>query len=204
LLGADFYAQNQIPGDIEHLHFNSTYRVREGEHAAILGYPLFLGLNVGNDGLFFKCYTVNVKNDEDDAFLSFLEWDVFRAELKLAKSAPPAIAPFSNKAYNLTRSTVKRNRYVAVQEFHLGLDFSPNAIGARLAEGSYIAVQIPENMQLSGAGRTGSTTPTRPGQPTLQSFLPPWRRQSEGRECSTPSPLSAARATTALPLRRSV
>ena len=43
----DFYAQNQVPGDVEHLHFNAAYRVREGEQAAILGYPIFVGLNVG-------------------------------------------------------------------------------------------------------------------------------------------------------------
>ena len=40
----DFYAQNQVPGSIEHLHFNATYRVREGEEAAIIGYPIFVGL----------------------------------------------------------------------------------------------------------------------------------------------------------------
>ena len=35
----DFYAQNQIPGDVEHLHFNVTVRAKEGEQAAIIGYP---------------------------------------------------------------------------------------------------------------------------------------------------------------------
>ena len=39
----DFSAQNQVPGEVEHLHFNATYRVREGEQAAILGYPIFVG-----------------------------------------------------------------------------------------------------------------------------------------------------------------
>jgi hypothetical protein len=39
----DFYAQNQVPGNVEHLHFNATYRVREGEQAAIVGYPIFVG-----------------------------------------------------------------------------------------------------------------------------------------------------------------
>ncbi|MHC4789365.1 MAG: hypothetical protein ACYS8K_09225, partial [Planctomycetota bacterium] len=32
----DFYAQNQVLGNVEHLHFNATYRVREGEQAAIV------------------------------------------------------------------------------------------------------------------------------------------------------------------------
>src|ERR1700722_15090034 len=41
----DFYARNQVPGHVEDLHFNATYRVREGERAAVRGYPIFLGLN---------------------------------------------------------------------------------------------------------------------------------------------------------------
>jgi hypothetical protein len=33
----DFAAQNQVPENVEHLHFNATYRVREGEQAGIAG-----------------------------------------------------------------------------------------------------------------------------------------------------------------------
>lgn len=143
----DFYAQNQLPGNVEHLHFNTTYRVREGEQAAILGYPVFVGLNVGVEGVAFKCFTVNVKNDADEAFLSFLESDVFKAGLKLAATVQPAIAPFSGMAYGITKSIAGRNRNVAVQDFYMGLDFSNISMRARLAEGSYLAVQIPETIQ---------------------------------------------------------
>ena len=143
----DFYAQNQLPGNVEHLHFNATYRVREGEQAAIVGYPIFVGLNVGSEGLSFKCYTVNVQNDEDEAFLGFLESDVFKAGLKLAATAQLAIAPFSDMAMALTRRIATRNRNVPVQDFYLGLDFSDIPMRARLATGSYLAVQIPETFQ---------------------------------------------------------
>jgi hypothetical protein len=143
----DFYAQNQVPGDVEHLHFNATYRVREGEQAAILGFPVFVGLNVGTEGLVFKCFTVNVKNDEDEMFLGFLDSDVFKAGLKLASTMQPAIAPFSQMAFGLTKSIATRNRNVPVQDFYMGLDFSSIATRARLAEGSYLAVQIPETLQ---------------------------------------------------------
>ena len=143
----DFYAQNQVPGGVEHLHFNATFRAREGEQAAIVGYPLFVGLNVGPEGVAFKCFTVNVKNDEDEAFLGFLESDVFRAGLKLATTAQPAIAPLSEGALNLTKFIARRHRNVPVQDFYLGLDFSDVPMRARLAEGSYIAVQIPETLQ---------------------------------------------------------
>jgi hypothetical protein len=143
----DFYAQNQVPGDVEHLHFNATHRVQEGEHAAILGYPIFVGLNVGTEGVAFKCFTVNVRNDQDEAFLGFLDSDVFKAGLKLASTVQPAIAPFSEMALGLTKSIATRSRNVPVQDFYLGLDFSAIPMRARLAEGSYLAVQIPESMQ---------------------------------------------------------
>jgi hypothetical protein len=143
----DFYAQNQVPDQVEHLHFNATYRVREGEQAAVIGYPLFVGLNVGGEGVAFKCFTVNVQNDEDQAFLGFLESDVFKSGLKLVSTLQPAIAPFSEMALSLTKSIAGRNKNVPVQDFYMGLDFTNIATRARLAEGSYIAVQIPETLQ---------------------------------------------------------
>jgi len=142
----DFYAQNQVEGNVEHLHFNATYRVREGELAAIVGYPIFVGLNVGAEGVVFKCLTINVKNDDDEAFLGFLESDAFKAGLQLASTAQPAIGLFSETALGLTKGIAARNRNVPVQEFYMGLDFSSIAAGARLAEGSYLAVQIPETV----------------------------------------------------------
>ncbi|PZN70502.1 MAG: hypothetical protein DM484_28375 [Candidatus Methylumidiphilus alinenensis] len=143
----DFYAQNQLPNEVESLHYNATYRVQSGEHAGITGYPIFVGLRVGGEGVSFRCYTVNVKNDQDETFLEFLESDEFRQGLRLLEGAQPVIAPFSQMAYNLTRSIAKRNRNVPVQEFHMGLDFSDIPTRARLAEGAYIAVQIPESEQ---------------------------------------------------------
>ncbi len=143
----DFYARNQVAGQAEDLHFNATYRVREGERAAIAGFPIFVGLNVGTDGIAFRCHTVNVKNDEDEAFLDVLEGDVFKSGLKLATTAQPAIQPLTGLALAVTKSLAKRHRNVSVQDFYLGLDFAGTAMGARLAEGDYIAVQIPESFQ---------------------------------------------------------
>ncbi len=142
----DFYAQNQLPDTTEHLHFNSTYRVREGERAALLNYPIFLGLNVGNNGLIFKCFTVNVKNEEDEAAIQFLESDVFKTGLQLATTVQPAIKPLSEMAIGFTKTIANRRKNIPVQDIQIGLDFSNNPMGARLAEGVYIAVQIPETL----------------------------------------------------------
>jgi hypothetical protein len=143
----DFYGRNQVPGAAEDLHFNASYRAREGEHAAVRGYPIFLGLGVGQVGVAFHFHTVNVKNDGDEAFLDFLEGDTFKSGLKLATTAQPAIAPLSGMALALTKAIAKRNRNVSVQDCYLGLDFAGTSMGARLAVGDYIAVQIPEKLQ---------------------------------------------------------
>ncbi|MEO0533173.1 MAG: hypothetical protein AAF215_04830 [Cyanobacteria bacterium P01_A01_bin.123] len=143
----DFYAQNVLPEATEHLHFNSTYRVREGERAAILNYPIFLGINIGNDGLILKCFTVNVKNEEDEQAIKFLESDAFKAGLQLATTVQPAIRPLSEMAVGLTKSIAKRRKNVAVQDIQIGLDFGNNPMGAQLAQGVYVAVQIPEALK---------------------------------------------------------
>jgi hypothetical protein len=145
----DFYAQNQVEGDVEHLHFNATYRVREGQQAAVVGYPIFVGLNVNPQGIFFRCFTVNVKNDADEAFLNILEGDAFKGGMQLAATAQPLVGTFSSLAMGLTKVVAGRNRNVAVQDIYMGLDFSNIAMRARLAEGSYIAVQIPEQNEVS-------------------------------------------------------
>jgi hypothetical protein len=143
----DFYDRNQVRGGAEELHFNATYRVREAERAAVVGYPIFIGLNVGSEGLSLRCHTVNVKNDADEAFLDLLEGDTFKAGLKLATTAQQAIAPLANIALGLTKAVAKRNRNVSVQDFNLGLDFTGTAMGVRLAQGDYIAVQVPESLR---------------------------------------------------------
>lgn len=140
----DFYARNQVSSQVEDLHFNATYSVREGEHAAVIGYPIFVGLNVGSEGIKFGCFTVNVKNDNDKSLVSFLDSDVFKAGLQLVSTIQPAIAPLSGMALGLTKAIATRRKNVPVQDIRMGLDFSNVLTRAHLAEGSYVAVQIPE------------------------------------------------------------
>lgn len=140
----DFAVQSPAAGEAGELHFNAAYRVREGESAGVAGHPIFVGLPVGDDGLVLQCYTVNVKNEADGSALGFLESDTFRAGLRLVGTAQPALAPLSALAANLTRAVAARGRNVPVQDFALGLDFGANPMGARLAAGNYLAVQLPE------------------------------------------------------------
>jgi hypothetical protein len=141
----EFYGQHQVPKKTEDLHFNLRFEARDGDDAAYIGYPIFVGLNVGTQGVNFDCLTINVNNDVDEAFIKFLDSDVFKSGLKLATTAQPAIAPFSAMAIGLTRSIAQGNRNKVVQKFSLGLDFSNVATRARLAIGSYVAVQVPSS-----------------------------------------------------------
>jgi hypothetical protein len=143
----DFYGRHQTAKQSTDLHYNLLVRATEGQSAPVLNYPIFVGLNVGAEGVQFQCYTVNVRNEDDEALLKFLESDVFQNGLKLLKVAQPALAPLSSMAYGLTRGLAKRNRNVPVQEFKLGLDFTRRPFGACLREGAYLAVQVPAEMQ---------------------------------------------------------
>jgi hypothetical protein len=70
---------------------------------------------------------------------------VFTSGLRLVSTLQPAIAPLSELTYGLTEMVAKRHRNISVQDFDLGLDFSNIPTGARLAEGVYLAVQVPES-----------------------------------------------------------
>jgi hypothetical protein len=140
----DFAVQNQTEQGPESVHFNALYRVAEGDHAPVAGRPIFVGLRVGGEGLFLQCATVNVKNESDEALLGFLDSDAFKTGLQLVATAQPALAPLSVMALSLTKAMAARNHNVTVQTIELGMDFSRISTRPRLAEGSYIAVQVPE------------------------------------------------------------
>ncbi|WP_243458398.1 hypothetical protein [Nostoc sp. UIC 10630] len=144
-----FAARNQIAETQESVSFSQTYRVNEGQSAGIVGYPIFIGLNVGSQGVAFECSTVNVKNEEDQAILSALESSPFKSGLKLLTTAQPAIAPFTEITLGVVKLMAQRYENVAVQKFYLGLDFDQAALGASLVEGNYIAVQADDEINWS-------------------------------------------------------
>ncbi|WP_438020352.1 hypothetical protein WMF18_15320 [Sorangium sp. So ce315] len=145
----DFYARNQREGGEDDLHFNMVLRAQQGQSAAVVGYPIFVGLGVGAGGVGFRCHTVNVKNEQDEALLGILESDSMRRGLQLLSTVQPALGPLSTMAVGITRALAGRHRNVSVQDFYLGLDFGGSATGARLREGTYFAVQAPEEITAS-------------------------------------------------------
>jgi hypothetical protein len=143
-----FAARNQIAESQESVSFSQTYRVQEGQSAGIAGFPVFIGLNVGSQGVAFECSTVNVKNEQDQAILMALESSPFQSGLKLLTTAQPAIAPFTEITLGVVKLLAKRSENVAVQKFYLGLDFENSPLGCRLAEGNYIAVQVSDEIAI--------------------------------------------------------
>lgn len=144
-----FAARNQVANySQESVSFSQTYRVQEGQTAGIAGYPIFIGLNVGNQGVAFECSTINVNNDEDLSVLEALDSSTFQSGLELLTTMQPAIAPFTAVTVGMMKSLAKRNENIPVQKFYLGLDFENAAMGIRLREGNYIAVQVSDESQI--------------------------------------------------------
>ncbi|MGK7874646.1 MAG: hypothetical protein AB4426_15480 [Xenococcaceae cyanobacterium] len=139
----NFAARNQVADSQETITFSQTYRVAEGQTAGVTGYPIFIGLNVGSQGVAFECFTVNVNNEADQAILAALESPPFQNGLSLLTTAQPAIAPFTEITLGVVKALAKRTENVPVQKFFLGLDFEDAPMGIRLAEGNYIAVHVP-------------------------------------------------------------
>jgi hypothetical protein len=139
----DFYAKNQVGNQTEHVHFNQVYRIQEGQQAGISGYPVFVGLNVGNEGVEFKCYTVNVENKNDKKLVQFLEGDLFKSGLQLLNTVNPVTPILSDFSKGFTEGIANRNKNIPVQDIFLGLDFSEQiTTRAKISEGSYVVIQV--------------------------------------------------------------
>ncbi len=139
----DFYGQHQAGGSAEDIHFSQVYRAQEGEGAAVAGYPIFIGLKLGKEGLRLRARTVNVKNDDDEKLLSFISSETFKNGLQLVNNTNPMTPVVTKFATGIFEVVAKRNRNVAVQDIDLGLDFSSISTRPKIAQGSYIAIQTP-------------------------------------------------------------
>jgi hypothetical protein len=140
----NFNTRHQAVGATEELNFSQRYRAQEGQEVGITGNPVFVGLNVGNNGIVLRCETVNVENENDEKILRFLNGSIFTSGLQLLNTVNPIVPVVTEYAKGITELVASRNKNIKVQEFTMGLDFSPVATSAKLKEGSYIVVQHPE------------------------------------------------------------
>jgi len=141
----DFFGRHQTPGSEEDIHFSQTYRALEGQGAGITGYPVFVGLKVGAEGVKFRVRTINVKNEDDEKLLAFMNSDPFKNGLQLINATNPMSSVVTKFATGIVDGIAKKDRNIPVQEFDMGLDFNAGIrTRAKLSEGSYIVVQEPE------------------------------------------------------------
>jgi hypothetical protein len=144
----DFFGRNQAESEAEDIHYNTTYRISNGDSAGINGYPIFVNLTVGKDGVAFRCRTVNVTSSMDQGLAAVFDSGIFRQGLQLTTQAQPALRPFVEMANGVVKAMLYRSCNKRVQDFSLGLDFSRSPASAKLREGAYVVVQAPDDKWL--------------------------------------------------------
>lgn len=141
----NFEAQHQSNGDdSQAVKFAQTYRARDGSGVGVSGYPIFIGLRPAHEGVGFTVTTTNVKSGDDQRILGFLGSGVFKEGLKLTTGVNPVIPVVAGFATGIAEAFARRNENKPVQSFYLGLDFSGAVSRAKLREGVYICVQVPD------------------------------------------------------------
>ena len=144
----DFAGRSETSHGSEQLHFITVCEAVEGEQTPIMRRSIFTGLQVGAEGLSLQCATIKVLNECDEALLGILSGESFVGGLQLLATDQPILGQFSALAVGLTEAIARRNSNVVVQAVDFGLDFSAIPLRPRLAEGSYIAMQIPETLKI--------------------------------------------------------
>ncbi|MDQ2857759.1 MAG: hypothetical protein M3R53_03780 [Candidatus Eremiobacteraeota bacterium] len=141
----DFSTENWIGKTMEEAHYSVSTTATDGNFAAITNFPMFRGLGLGSEGLSLHWRLINVKSESDEQLLNFIHSDVVQTGLKLVATAQPALGLLGSVADGLAKYLNSSDNNAIVQDKRLGLDYSPNAGGAGLACGSYVAVQATQS-----------------------------------------------------------
>ncbi|MBS1911114.1 MAG: hypothetical protein JST22_03935 [Bacteroidetes bacterium] len=140
-------AENVAGNGAGSAEFSRRFTIGDRDSAAVSGLPVFNRLPVQSAGVLLTCAAVSVGNHADDQLLALLDGDVFKAGLDLATIAGPALALVTTFVAGITRAVLRGRRNAMIQRFDLGLDLSAIATRMKLAEGSYVALQLPHEQQ---------------------------------------------------------
>lgn len=138
-----FEAHNQTKNGSENVTFHQVYEVVAKQDAGVTGYPIFLGLNLGNHGIGITCKTINIGSSNDQMLVNGINSEAMKMGLHLLATVQPGLTPFVSIAQKLATALANRSKNVPAQQFTLGLDFAQGATGPRLDIGTYVAVQVP-------------------------------------------------------------
>ncbi len=106
---------------------------------------LFEGYTIDSSGLTIDCKTVNVSNQEDQALMSMLNDPAYSKGLEFLSTAQPVLGPLVALTTGIFKFLLRRNENRLVQDFLFGLSFTSDDLALKLAEGSYVIIQIPKD-----------------------------------------------------------
>jgi hypothetical protein len=137
-----FNALNHLNDNVQSLSFNQTFAIQEGQRAPISGYPIFIGLNTGQELVQFDVEIINVSNDNDDKFLETMESGVVKNGMTLLNSVNPIIPIITEYATGITKMIAGRNKNREITAPKMGLYFGNIPTRMKLSKGVYIAIQM--------------------------------------------------------------
>jgi len=140
----DFSTVNSLGNTKEEAHYTVSTTADDGDFAAIANFTMFEGLGLGNADLSLHWRLINIKSETDEQLLNFIHSDIVQTGLKLVSTAQPALGLLGSVADGLAKYLNASETNAIVQDYRLGLNFSENLAGGRLACGSYVAVQAPQ------------------------------------------------------------
>lgn len=140
----EFTGKNQASEKTEEMRFALKTEAQDQSAAPLIGLPVFVGVNVGRDGLSLEGRTVSIRSEGSEALLDALDNSAFKAGLSLLSTAQPALVPFVQLAKGAVRTIANQGSNRVVFTFGLGLDFAQTATSAKLRLGSYVVVQTNE------------------------------------------------------------
>ncbi|MER9964982.1 hypothetical protein NKJ72_29490 [Mesorhizobium sp. M0045] len=137
----EFTGKNQAGSKSEEMRFALKTSATDRSAAPLMSLPIFVGVNVGKDGLSFEGRTINIRSGGMDMLVEALDNSAFKEGLGLLTTAQPALVPFVQLAKGVVSTIEKQGENKQVLQFSLGLDFSSTATSAKLGLGSYVVVQ---------------------------------------------------------------
>lgn len=136
----EFTWRNQADSKSEEMRFALTTEANDRSPAPLQSLPIFVGVNLGKDGLSFEGRTINIKNGGMEMLVEALDNPAFKEGLGLLTTVQPALVPFAQLAKGVVSTIEKQGQNKQVFSFGLGLDFSNTATAAKLRLGSYVVV----------------------------------------------------------------
>ncbi|MDP2072585.1 hypothetical protein [Methylotenera sp.] len=94
----DFGGKSQINAALEDIRHPLKFRINDQANASVSGTPIFLGLNVSQNGVSFEGRTINVDSSDDQQIIALFESSVFKTGLTLINTACSASTILSSSA----------------------------------------------------------------------------------------------------------